>query len=68
MRPKAKYAVIVQILDHRQIQHAFFGVDIRDISNPFCVRAICPKLTGKKIFVLVYLLSKIDPLSASTNL
>ena len=61
-------AVVVQIPDHGQIQHALFGVDVGNIRNPLAVRSVSPELPFQQIVVLMYLLTKVHPLPAATDL
>ena len=30
-------AVVVEVTDHRQVQHTLLGVDVRDVRDPFAV-------------------------------
>ena len=44
-------AVVVQISEHGQIQHALLCSGVQTICDPFCVRPFCPKLTIQQIFI-----------------
>ena len=34
-------AVVVEVTDHRQVQHTLLGVDVRDVRDPFAVWLVC---------------------------
>ena len=36
---------VIEVTDHRQIQHTLFGVDVRDIRHPFGVSFVRLKLS-----------------------
>ena len=61
-------AVVIQIPDHGKIQHALFGMDVRDIRYPLAVWFVRLKLPIQEIFVLMELLAHLDPLPPSANL
>ena len=61
-------AVAIQIPDHRQIQQAFFGLDVGNVRPPFAVWLARLKLAIQQISVFVHLMTQIDPLSAAANL
>ena len=60
--------VVIQIPDHGQIQYPFLGMDIGNIRDPLSVRLVRIELPGQKVLVLMYLLTKVDPLPAAANL
>ena len=61
-------AVVIEVPDHGKIQHALFGVDIRDIRYPFAVWLVCVKVPVQQILVLVYLLPQLLPFPAAAYL
>ena len=56
-------AVVIEVPDHRQIQHALFGVDVGDVRYPLAVGFIRIKLPVQQILVLVDLLPQLPPFS-----
>ena len=59
--------VVEQIPDHGKIQDSLFGVDVGDICDPFTVGAFCVEFSIQQIFILVYLLTQLFPLSAPAD-
>ena len=55
-------AVVIQIPDYGQIQYTLLRMDVGDVRDPFCIRPVCPELSVQQILVLMYLLSKVNPL------
>ena len=54
-------AVVIEIPDHGQIQHALLGVDIGDVSHPFAVGLVRMELPVQQILVLMELLPRLLP-------
>lgn len=61
-------AVVIQIPDYGQIQYTLLRMDVGDVRDPFCIRPVCPELSVQQILVLMYLLSKVNPLPATADL
>ena len=61
-------AVVIQIPDYGQIQYTLLRMDVGDVCDPFCIRPVCPELSVQQILVLMYLLSKVNPLPATADL
>ena len=59
--------VVVQIPDHGKVQDSLLGVDVGDICDPFTVGSFCVEFSVEQIFILVYLLSQLFPLSAPAD-
>ena len=60
-------AVVVEVPEHRQVQYALIGVDIRDVRYPIAVGSVCLEHPVEQILILVYLLSHLLPFPASAN-
>ena len=60
-------AVVVEVTDHRQVQHSLFGMDIRNVRDPFTVRLVCVKLSIQQILILVELLPHLSPFPGAAN-
>ena len=43
-------------------------MNVRNICDPLSVRLVRIELPGQKVLVLMYLLTKVDPLPAAANL
>ena len=61
-------AVIAEVANHGQVQHAFLGMDVGDVRYPLALGPVCAEISVQKISVLVELLPHLSPLSATSIL
>lgn len=61
-------AVVIQVTNHRRVQHTLLCLDVRNVGHPLGVRLFSMKLAVQQVLVLVQLLNQLIPLSAATDL
>ena len=47
-------AVVVEVPDHRQIEDALAGLDVRDVCHPLGIGLVRMKLPAKQVFIILW--------------